>query len=58
MSLRGTQIYWGWNGDASSSDTVSNAKEGHDLVNERKTYAYQSHCLAIGLLRRCGFQCI
>ncbi|CAB5372137.1 unnamed protein product [Rhizophagus irregularis] len=46
------------NGDASFSDTVSNAKEGHDLVNEQKTYAYQSHCLAIGLLRRCGFQCI
>ncbi|GBC36553.1 uncharacterized protein OCT59_002853 [Rhizophagus irregularis] len=41
-----------------SSDPTSYVKEGRDLLNERKTYAYHAHCLAIGLLRRCGFQCI
>ncbi|GET61779.1 hypothetical protein GLOIN_2v1488959 [Rhizophagus irregularis DAOM 181602=DAOM 197198] len=41
-----------------SSDPTSYVKEGRDLLNERRTYAYHAHCLAIGLLRRCGFQCI
>lgn len=46
------------NNDDSSSDPTSYVKEGRDLLNERRTYAYHAHCLAIGLLRRCGFQCI
>jgi len=34
------------------------ATEAQDLLNERKSYSYQAHRLVVGILTRCGFQCI
>ena len=34
------------------------AEEAWDLLNERKSYPYLSHRLAVDILFRCGFQCI
>ena len=32
--------------------------EAYDLLNEKKSYSYHRHRLAVGILTRCGFQCI
>jgi hypothetical protein len=46
--------------DSIMNDYNSNldANEAWDLSNERKSYPYQAHRFAVGILYRCGFQCI
>ena len=42
----------------SQDNSGHDAKEAWDLWDDRKSYPYQSHRLAVGILNRCGFQCI